>query len=147
MMPYLKKLWRHLKATEKISMRLLIDTHVFLWWILDDASLSPRARRLIEDAGNEIFFSAASAWEIVIKTKSGKLALPGRPDLFVSEQLSINGFTPIAISVSHALSLDALPNLHRDPFDRILVAQSMVEKMSIVTADSLIKQYPIETHW
>jgi PIN domain nuclease of toxin-antitoxin system len=128
-------------------MNLLLDTHTFLWWIADDKRLSDIAKNYIENQENEIYFSAASAWEILIKTQLSKLQLPGAPESFVSEQLSRNNFKTLSIRVSHALQLSSMPALHRDPFDRILVAQSMVEHLPILTADSLIAQYQIETIW
>lgn len=128
-------------------MRYLLDTHAFLWWILDDARLSTTARHLIEDGNNDIHLSAASAWEIAIKAQIGKLPLPANPEIFVSEQIIRNGFSPLNISISHALHTHQLSRLHSDPFDRILVAQSLLEKMPILSSDALIKQYPVETRW
>lgn len=135
---------RNLKA---YKMRFLLDTHVFLWWILDDARLSSRVHGLIETGSNEILFSAASAWEIAIKAQLGKIMLPGKPDTFVSEQLNKNRFTALPVNVSHALRTYELPQLHRDPFDRLLVAQSLLEKLPILTSDSLIRQYSVEAVW
>ena len=128
-------------------MKLLLDTHAFLWWILDDEQLSTRVRALIEDGSNEILISSASAWEIAIKCRIGKLSLPANPSVFVPEQLSINRFSTLAISVSHALHVHNLPNIHRDPFDRILVSQGQLEKMPILTHDSGINQYDVDTIW
>lgn len=128
-------------------MRMLLDTHTFLWWIMDDPRLSDAARKHLEDGRNETFFSAASAWEIAIKTRIGKLTLPSRPEQFVSEQLFSNNFLVLPISVIHALSVYELPDFHRDPFDRMLVAQSKFERLAIITSDDLIKQYGVETIW
>lgn len=128
-------------------MRLLLDTHTFLWWLDDDRRLSTTARRVIEDSDNEVFVSAASGWEIAIKTQLGKLRLPAAPESFITEQLLHNGFKSLPISLSHALQVSMIPAFHRDPFDRILVVQSIVERMPIITADPLVTQYQAETIW
>lgn len=128
-------------------MQVLLDTHSFLWWIGDDHQLSDKARSTIEDSSNQIFLSAASGWEIAIKTQLGKLTLPHSPEVFVSEQLQLNGFQPLSVSLSHSLHTASLPAIHRDPFDRILVAQSQVEKMAIITSDPLIQRYKVNTIW
>jgi|ERR1700733_1084348 PIN domain nuclease of toxin-antitoxin system len=128
-------------------MQILLDTHSFLWWISDDPQLSKTARKTIEDGANEVFFSAASAWELAIKNQLGKLRLPNTPEAFVSEQLQLNGFRPLSITVSHSLHTASLPAIHRDPFDRILVAQSQLEQFAIVTTDRFIRQYEVSTIW
>ncbi len=128
-------------------MRILLDTHVFLWWIMDDARLSTVARQYIEDGRNETIVSAASAWEITIKCQTGKLKLPAKPDQFIAEHLLSNSFSTLPISFSHALHVYDLPGLHRDPFDRILIVQSQLEKLPIITMDEQIKQYEIEAIW
>ena len=128
-------------------MRALLDTHVFLWWVTDDAHLSSRARAIIADGDNEVFLSAASGWEMAIKTRLGKLHLPDNPASFVFEQLRINAIEPLAIQMTHALRVYSLPGHHRDPFDRILVAQAQVERMPIITADPQVAQYDVEIVW
>lgn len=128
-------------------MRALLDTHAFVWWVTDDSRLSSTARSIIVDPGNMLFVSAASAWEIVIKVRLGKLSLPEVPELYIPSRLEINRFESLAIQIIHALQVTNLPDLHRDPFDRILIAQSQVEKMPIVTVDKLIAQYPIDVIW
>jgi len=128
-------------------MKALLDTHAFLWWIDDDSRLSSSARMIIENRENQVFFSAASAWEIAIKTQFGKLRLPSSPDIFITEHLSLNGFEPLPISISHALHTASLPSLHRDPFDRVLIAQSRTERLPLLTCDGLIIQYSVETIW
>lgn len=128
-------------------MQVLLDTHSFLWWIDNDDHLSSTARQAIADGSNEVFFSAASGWEIAIKAQLGKLRLPNGPEAFVSEHLQLNGFRPLSISVSHALHTASLPSIHRDPFDRILVAQSQLEHIAIVTSDPLIQQYQVSIIW
>ena len=128
-------------------MRVLLDTHAFLWWVTDDAHLSSRARAIIADGDNELFLSAASGWEMAIKTRLGKLHLPDNPASFVFEQLKINAIEPLAIQMTHALRVYSLPGHHRDPFDRILVAQAQVERMPIITADPQVAQYDVEILW
>lgn len=128
-------------------MKVLLDTHVFLWWITDDPRLSERAREIISDGENTLFFSAASAWEIAIKAKLGKLSVPGDFEAFITEQLIQNSITPLPVRLGHALRVYNLPVHHRDPFDRLLVAQAQVEKLPIVTGDPAIAQYPVEVIW
>ncbi|WP_018086044.1 type II toxin-antitoxin system VapC family toxin [Desulfurispora thermophila] len=128
-------------------MRFLLDTHVFLWWITDDPQLSSRAREIIGQGENQIFFSAASAWEIAIKSGLGKLILPASPTVFISEQMALNHFDPLPVTISHALGVYALPDHHRDPFDRLLVTQARMENMPIITADPLIARYEVEIAW
>jgi PIN domain nuclease of toxin-antitoxin system len=128
-------------------MRALLDTHAFLWWVTDDSQLSSTARSIIIDPNNLLFLSAASAWEIVIKVRLGKLILPEPPESYIPSRLTINRFESLPITIVHALQVTNLPNLHKDPFDRIIIAQSQVEKMPIVTADTQIVQYPIDAIW
>ncbi len=130
-------------------MNVLLDTHTFLWWLEDNPRLSPRAREVIANEDNTVFLSAASGWEITIKARLGKLRLTGTEDLerFVVEQMVANAFTALPVHLSHALHVCTLPLLHRDPFDRLLVAQSQLERMPIVTNDRWIQRYPVETIW
>jgi PIN domain nuclease of toxin-antitoxin system len=124
--------------------RLLLDTHVFLWWISEDARLPVRARSQIASARNDVFLSAVSAWEIVAKAAPGRLELPEPPQRFIPAQLMSNGFEPLPLSLTHALAVAQLPDHHRDPFDRLLVAQAIVESIPIVTSDKTIARYPIK---
>lgn len=128
-------------------MNALLDTHTFLWWIDDAPQLSQRAREVISDGRNAIFLSAASGWEIAIKARLGKLKLPDEPERFIPGQLTANAFRSLPIQLSHALHVYTLPSHHRDPFDRILVAQSLLEGMPILTADPQITRYPIRVIW
>lgn len=128
-------------------MRLLLDTHAFLFWITDSDELSVRAREHIEDPENELYLSAVSGWEIAIKTKLNRLALPGPPERVITEQMAYNHIQSLSIQMSHALNTFHLPQLHRDPFDRMLVAQSRVEEIPILTRDPAISQYEVETIW
>jgi PIN domain nuclease of toxin-antitoxin system len=127
--------------------RLLLDTHSFLWWIADSPKLSHNARDVIANERNEPIFSVVSGWEIAIKAGLGKLELPDPPGEFVTDQLSRNGLEVLPINLRHALSVYGLPNHHQDPFDRLLVAQALAEDLPIVTADPFIIWYPIETLW
>ena len=128
-------------------MKALLDTHSFLWWNTNDPKLSSNARELIEDGENEIFLSAVSAWEISLKTKKGRLILPKPPDKYVSNSIHEYQFTVLPIHISHALQVFHLPDYHQDPFDRLLVAQSLLEDLPIITKDSQIKRYEIDTIW
>ena len=107
-------------------MRALLDTHTFLWWNIDDPQLSPIARDFIVDRRNELYFSAASAWEIAIKAGRGKLVLPEPPEKYVATRLALHRIHALPIQLSHALRVYELPELHRDPFDRLLVVQSQM---------------------
>ena len=128
-------------------MKVLLDTHTFLWWIADDPQLSTPVRRVMENSDNTLYLSAASGWEIAIKARLGKLRLPDDVPRYVSEQIYINAIQVLPIEMSHALQVYTLPDHHRDPFDRMLVAQSQVEQLPILTIDPLIAQYPVTTIW
>ncbi|MGE5603349.1 MAG: type II toxin-antitoxin system VapC family toxin [Nitrososphaerales archaeon] len=128
-------------------MKALLDTHAFLWWITNDHRMSARAASIIEDGANSLLLSTASAWEIVIKAQMGRLPLPGSPVHYVPEQMTINGIEPLPVGLTHALALYELPPLHRDPFDRLLVAQAQSEHLPILTNDPLIRQYDVEVLW
>jgi PIN domain nuclease of toxin-antitoxin system len=122
---------------------LLIDTHALLWWLTDDAALSAPARVAIADPANEPFVSVASLWEIAIKRSLGKLEVPD--DL--PDRISEEGFGWLAVDAAHAWHLRDLPMHHRDPFDRLLVAQALAERLPIVTADSQFGAYGVHVHW
>jgi PIN domain nuclease of toxin-antitoxin system len=128
------------KISSLTPRRLLLDTHVWLWWQADDSRLGPTARRYIATA-REIRFSAASAWEIAIKCAIGKLTLPKNAD--IESELERDGFVPLSIEIAHADGVRALPALHRDPFDRLLVAQALAEGLTIVTADPDLARYDV----
>ena len=115
-------------------MRILLDTHVFLWWLADDPRLSLAARRRIHDA-TDVFISSASICEATIKARLGKLDVDAA--LLVTE-IGSNGFRDLPITAAHAAAVAALPDLHRDPFDRILIAQAMTEPLRFLTADALL---------
>lgn len=124
-------------------MRLILDTHIWLWWTTADSKLSPAAKAAIADPGNEVYFSAASAWEIAIKSALGKLVLPSEPETYVVSRLAAQHFHVLDVKVAHALAVVRLPPHHRDPFDRLLIAQSEVERMTIVSADPLFSRYGV----
>ena len=128
-------------------MKALLDTHTFLWWNLDDPQLSERVRDFIADGRNEIFLSAASAWEIAIKAGKGRLTLPDPPDQYVADRMRFHRYSALPIEISHALHVYSLPPIHADPFDRLLIAQSQMEKMPILTADSVVSSYPVDVIW
>ena len=128
-------------------MRALLDTHTFLWWNLDAPQLSANAREFIANGGNEIFLSAASAWEIAIKAARGRLTLPEPPDQYVAGRMRLHRFSALPIELSHALEVYRLPNFHQDPFDRLLIAQCQLEDMPILSGDPEIGRYQVEVIW
>ena len=128
-------------------MRVLLDTHAFLWWTTDDDRLSTLAREATGAKENQVFVSAASGWEIITKSRIGRLTLPQPVDGFIAQHLEENAFQPLSITMRHAFELEALPGLHRDPFDRMLIAQSIAEEMPLVTGDQAIRAYPVSTIW
>ena len=128
-------------------MKVLLDTHAFLWWAVDSPRLSPLARKIIADGRNSIFFSSASGWEVAIKVRLGKLKLPSSPERFIPARLTRHAMQSLPVLLSHALRVGSLPEHHRDPFDRMLVAQSQLERMPILTSDPLIARYDVETIW
>ncbi len=128
-------------------MKVLIDTHTFLWWNTGDSLLSTHAKEIIADGQNEVFLSAASVWEIVIKTAKGRLILPELPAQYISRRISLYRFRPLPIQISHAAYVFELPPYHNDPFDRMLIAQSRLESIPLVTRDEEIRRYDLETIW
>lgn len=128
-------------------MKLLLDTHTFLWWITDSLELSSRVRDAIRNPENELFLSVASAWEMAIKVNLGRLHLPDRPDRFIPNQLAKNAIKSLPIQMGHALYVSRLPAIHRDPFDRIIISQSILEKMAVVTRDPDIVEYKVKILW
>ncbi len=122
-------------------MTLLLDTHVLLWWLADDPRLTRAARDLVADPAHRLMVSAASAWEIAIKSARGKLRIASGWDRALLEQ----GFEELPIRFAHAREAGALPHLHRDPFDRMLVAQARVEGLCLVTFDPAVRSYPVAT--
>ena len=126
-------------------MKYLLDTHAFLWFVTDDNRLPSKAKSIIQDGNNEIYFSAASAWEMSIKSKLGRLKLIRSLETFIIEQLTANSFGPLAITISHSLYTEKLPQIHKDPFDRMMISQSKVENMVLITGDKKIREYKVPT--
>ncbi|MEM7253429.1 MAG: type II toxin-antitoxin system VapC family toxin [Pseudomonadota bacterium] len=121
------------------SIEILLDTHMLLWWLTDDSRLSKTARSLVADPANMFTVSTATAWEIAIKQALGKITIDGSLEQAVREQ----GFTMLPVTFPHAAETLTLPSIHRDPFDRMLVAQARVESLRLLTVDSHILQYPV----
>ncbi len=120
-------------------MNLLLDTHVLIWSLENNAALSGNARDAIIDGKNMVFVSAVSVWEISIKKAMGKLIAPDN----LQEEIGLHRFTPLNINIEHANLAGELPAIHKDPFDRMLIAQAMIEKLTLVTGDKIIPQYDV----
>ncbi len=128
-------------------MRLLLDTHALLWWDGDARLLSETARSALRDSSNTIFMSVVNAWEMQIKAQIGKLTLfKPLPDI-IHEQRTTNGFELLTIELPHILALDGLPLHHRDPFDRLLIAQARHENLTLVSRDPWFAAYPVKVLW
>lgn len=128
-------------------MRVLLDTHAFLWFIAGDTSLSTKARQLIEDPTVESGLSVASLWEIAIKVSIGRLHLGEPFGSLIPRQLQLNGIRLLDITVEHTATVATLPFHHRDPFDRLLIAQAMVEGIPIISREALFDSYTITRLW
>lgn len=128
-------------------MRALLDTHSLLWWLSDDPALSRKARRVIAETGNVVVVSAVSAWEIAIKSRLGKL--PGAASLLsdFSARMEREGFELLPITAEHGIRAGLLPGPHRDPFDRMLIAQSQAENIPIVSNDAVFDSYGARRIW
>jgi PIN domain nuclease of toxin-antitoxin system len=125
----------------------LLDTHVLLWWLFDDPKLSGQARDVIRAPENRIMVSSASGWEIATKSRLGKLPHAGDITDNLPSLLQKARFTILPITMVHALAAGGLPGPHRDPFDRMLIAQGKIEQLPIVTSDRAFKKYPVELLW
>jgi PIN domain nuclease of toxin-antitoxin system len=128
-------------------LKALLDTHVLLWWLADPERLSRRARSLFDDSRAELYWSAVSSWELAIKTALGRLTLPGHPRSLVPKILTEQSIRPLDITHAHALSVGDLPPHHADPFDRLLISQARLEKLSIVTSDVALRKYGVRVVW
>lgn len=128
-------------------MNLLVDTQALLWFDEANAQLSSFAKSLIEDPANELWLSAASYWEVAIKLGTHKLTLKSPFDEFMTRVISENGLKILPIKISHCAELIYLPYHHRDPFDRVMIAQAIVEKIAVVSADAQFDEYPITRLW
>jgi PIN domain nuclease of toxin-antitoxin system len=125
-------------------MRLLLDTHIFVWWADQPEKLSPAALSALEDQANELLLSVASVWEMQIKIQLGKLNLSLPLKDLIKSQQDTNDLTVSPVALPHVLALDALPFHHKDPFDRLLIAQSIEEDLTLVTEDSQFSAYPVK---
>ena len=128
-------------------MKLLLDTCTFLWIATGDAALSASARRLFTDPANDAYLSSVSAWEIAVKHSLGKLPLPRPPSVLVPEERLRHLIVPLPLDEAAALLCAKLPDLHMDPFDRMLVCQAIIGGLTLLTPDPLVTQYPVTTVW
>jgi PIN domain nuclease of toxin-antitoxin system len=127
--------------------RVLLDTHALLWWLAGDDRLPPGVGDLIDDPATRVHVSSASLWELVVKTAAGRLRLDDDPAVLFTEPLDAAGFRVLPVDRRHVLALPELPDLHRDPFDRMLVAQALVEDLDVVTGDRQVRRYPVRVVW
>lgn len=128
-------------------MKLLLDTHAFIWFAYDSPALPSKTKDMLEDEETELLLSIASVWEMAIKASIGKLTLPARASDFVANQTQKDDINLLAITLPHLNQVEALPFHHRDPFDRLLVAQSLVEDLAIVSIDATFDSYGINRIW
>lgn len=128
-------------------MRLLLDTHAFIWMFDEPERLSPKAHALLADGDNDLLLSVASVWEMQIKVQAGKLKLAVSLGELVEGQRQTNGMEVLPVGLEHVLALEALPAHHKDPFDRLLVAQANVEGASLVSRDPVFSSYPVNLIW
>jgi PIN domain nuclease of toxin-antitoxin system len=128
--------------------RLLLDSHALLWFLLGDAArFPPRIKDLVEDPGVHVAISVTSQWELMLKAMAGRLRLPDAPERFLIDLPTEAGFRVIQVQPRHVAALAELPAIHADPFDRMLVAQALVEDMDLVTGDETLRSYPVRTRW
>jgi PIN domain nuclease of toxin-antitoxin system len=127
-------------------MKLVLDTHAFIWWDSDPAQLSAVALAALRDPANEVWLSVVSVWEMVIKAQLGKLTLR-LPLADIVSQQQVNGLRVLTVSLEHVLAVEGLPPVHKDPFDRLLIAQANVEGAELVSADQVVRQYPVHILW
>ena len=128
-------------------MKYLLDTHAFLWFVSEDNRLSSKAQSIIKNSQNEVYFSAVSAWEISIKIRLGRLTIEEDLEPFIIKQLAENNFQTLSITIFHSIHTSKLPEIHKDPFDRMIIAQSQVEDMHLISRDKNIKKYKIPVVW
>ena len=128
-------------------MKILLDTSSWLWSLTDPERLNKRARDILSNRSHTLYLSAASSWEIVIKAALGKLPLPEPPEKYIPSRMAAMDVLGLAVEHAHALRVSALPAHHRDPFDRILVAQAQVESLTILTVDRVFRAYDVKVIW
>jgi PIN domain nuclease of toxin-antitoxin system len=128
-------------------MKYLLDTTVFVWSLMEPERLNALAFATLEDNSHEMFLSAVTSWEIIIKSAIGKMKLPKEPAQFVAEALGRFSIQPISVTHTHSFAVGELALYHRDPFDRMLIAQARSENMILMTVDSMIAKYPVDTLW
>jgi len=125
--------------------RYLLDTHVFIWWAIEDPKLPADMLEAIVDPANQLYLSAASTWEMMIKSRLGKLRLPSGAEAFIARGLRRHRVEPLPITIAHTLALASLESVHKDPFDRMLIAQARHDNLTLMTDDPLIRQYRVRT--
>ena len=128
-------------------MQVLLDTNAFLWWVTDDDKLSATARSIISNPENIVFFSVVSAWEIVIKYQLGKLPLPEPAKSYIPDRVQHYDFVRLSIGMKDVLEISNLQNYHKDPFDRLLIAQGRIKNLPIITADEKFSLYDVDIIW
>ena len=128
-------------------MRYLLDTGAWLWSVFEPERMSAEAHEVFGDRSQEVFLSAATSWEVAIKVAAGKLSLPEPPVSYVPSRMASQGLRPLIISHQHALAIWEMPLHHRDPFDRLLIAQARLEEMVLITNDSVFRRYPVNVLW
>jgi PIN domain nuclease of toxin-antitoxin system len=127
--------------------KYLLDTGVWLWSLWEPERISRHGRQVLADLRHEVFLSAVTSWEVAIKSGAGKLKLPEAPGTFVPRRMADQGLRPLPVSHQHALAVFGLPDHHRDPFDRLLIAQANLEDVILITADRMVAKYPVQTLW
>ncbi|WP_035985291.1 type II toxin-antitoxin system VapC family toxin [Leptolyngbya sp. KIOST-1] len=124
-------------------MRILLDTHIFLWFISGDTQLSTDVRDAIRDSDNEVYLSTVSVWEAIVKYQLGKLPLPEHPEMYLPKQRNLHQIASLALDESSVIQLAKLPPLHRDPFDRMLICQALQNGLTIATVDTAVRAYSV----
>ena len=128
-------------------MKYLLDTVVWIWSVAEIEKINKIGREILEDGEEEIYFSAATSWELSIKTRLGKLQLPGPPAECIPAFMAKQGLRPLSVTHTHAIKVYDLPLHHHDPFDRLLIAQAIVEDMTVLTSDRIFGEYPVDVLW
>jgi PIN domain nuclease of toxin-antitoxin system len=127
--------------------RVLLDTHVLLWWLINDVRLSPRVRKIMGDGRNDLLWSVASSWELAIKVGLGKLRVPGPLRSYIPTKLQEQNIQTLPVEHAHAFEVAELPTHHKDPFDRLLIAQARIEGLPLISVDEQFAPYDIEVIW